>query len=103
MMSLSVDVVGNSPADCHEFGPGTDHRQPPFRAEDRNDLFQAHTRLTLHDTFLLIEIEEMIQSGADGNIMVIVDCLVTITSAQSAGNQRRIFEFRSQVFFNPWE
>src|SRR5579872_1628294 len=103
MVGLSMNVVGDSPADRDEFCARTDHRQQTPRAEDRNDLFQAHTGLTLDDSFLLIKIEEMIQFGADSDIMVIVDRLVTITSAEPPGDQRRLFQLCSQVRFDSWK
>ncbi len=103
MVGLSVNVVGNRPADRDEFCARTDHRQPPSWAEDRNDLFQAHTGLTFQDPFFFIEIEEMIQAGADGNIAVVIDCLVAVTSTEPPGDQWGLFQLCSEVLLDSWK
>src|ERR1700691_4052117 len=100
MMGLPVNIVGDSSADSDEFCSRTDHRQPSLWTKHRNDLFKADTCLAFQYSFLPVEIEKMVQFRADGNIMVVVDGLVTITPAKSPGDQRRLFQLRSQVLLD---
>ena len=87
MMGLAVDIVGNGAANGDEFRPRADHRQPPLRSENRNDLFQANAGLAFQDTLLLVKGKKSVEFCAFGYKALFIQGLVAIAAAQSPCDQ----------------
>src|SRR6218665_256807 len=102
VVCLTVNIISDGATDSNEFCSRTDHRQPAFRSENVDDLLKTHPGFTFKDAVLLVPPKKMVEMGADNDLAILVDCLISIAAAQSPGSQVALLYRLKDFCFRRW-
>src|SRR6266446_3827829 len=87
VMVLTVDVIGDSPADGDEARAGRNGKEPSFREEYVEDVREADAALASDHASRFVETENAVEAAAVDQCAPVVETRVAVTAAEAVGEQ----------------